>query len=78
MLKNRGKPKVQFCGICLRDSEAEQRALQLFAFLLLRCKNYSSAPESNRHNPPDHDPMFSKDSGQTELSIYPSPFVTST
>ena len=38
---------------CLRDSEAEQRALQ---FLHIHCSNvdsYSPAPESNKQNPPD-------------------------
>ena len=51
--KKKGKSKVLSRGFCLRDSEAEQRALR---FLHVHCSNlnsYSSAPESNRPNPPD-------------------------
>ena len=50
--KKKGKSKV-LCGrFCLRDSEAEQRALQ---FLHIDCSNvnsHSSTPESNKHDPP--------------------------
>ena len=51
--KKKGKSKVLCRGFCLRDSEAEQKALQ---FLHIYCSNvnsYSSAPELNRPNPPD-------------------------
>ena len=51
--KKKGKSKVLCSGFCLRESEAEQRALQ---FLHIYCSNvnsYSSAPESNEQNPPD-------------------------
>ena len=51
--KKKGKCKVVSCGFCLRDSEAEQRALQ---FLNVYCSNvnsYSSVPESNEQNLPD-------------------------
>ena len=51
--KRKGKSNVLSRGFCLRDSEAEERVLQ---FLYIYCSNvnsYSSAPESNRPNPPD-------------------------
>ena len=51
--KRKGKSKVLSLGFCLRDSEAEQRALR---FLHIYCSNvnsYSSTPESKRPNPPD-------------------------
>ena len=51
--KEKSKSKVLSGRFRLRDSEAEQRALQ---FLHIYCSNlnsYSSASESNRQNPPD-------------------------
>ena len=52
-IKKKGKFKVLSRQFHLRDSEAEQRALQ---FLHIHCSNvnsYSSDPESNRPNLPD-------------------------
>ena len=51
--KKKGKSKVPSIGFCLRDAEAEQRALQ---FLHIYCSNvssYSSASESMKQNPQD-------------------------
>ena len=42
-----------FSGKCLRDSEAEQRALQVLHMHCSNVNSYSSAPESNRPNPRD-------------------------
>ena len=51
--KKKDKSKVLSGGFCLRDSEAEQRALQLLHIYCLNVDSYSSAPESNKQNPPD-------------------------
>ena len=51
--KKKGKSKVSCGGFCLRDSEAEQRALQLLDIYCSNVDSYSSAPESNKQNPPD-------------------------
>ena len=51
--KRKGKSKVLSGRFCLRDSEAEQKAIQ---FLHIHCSNvnsHSSAPESSRQNLPD-------------------------
>ena len=48
--KKKGKCKFLSRGFCLRDLDAEQRALQ---FLHIYCPNvdsYSLAPESNRQS----------------------------
>ena len=75
-LKKKGKSKVLPRRVCLRDSEAKQRALQ---FLHIHCSNvnsYSSAPESNRQNPPERTmdlPFFFHCEHLTSLSNVPSP-----
>ena len=72
--KKKGKSKVLSRGFCLRDSEAKQRALR---FLHLYCSNvnsYSSAPESNRSNPPDRTmdlPFFFRYKHLTSLKSVP-------
>ena len=50
--KKKGKSKVLFDGFRLRDSEAEQRALQFLHIHFSNVNSYSSAPESNKQNPP--------------------------
>ena len=61
---------------CLRDSKAEQRALQ---FLHIYCSNrnsYSSDPESNKQNPLDTiiiDLPFFRYKHTTSLKNVPSP-----
>ena len=40
-------------GFRLRDSEAEQRALQSLHIYCSNVNSYCSAPESNKQNPPD-------------------------
>ena len=49
----KGKSKVLSGGFCLQDSEAEQRVLQLLHIHCSNVGNYSSAPEPNKHDPPD-------------------------
>ena len=51
--KKKGKSKNLSHGFCLRDSEAKQRALQSLHIYSSDVKSCSSAPESNRQNPPD-------------------------
>ena len=51
--KKKRKSEVLSRGFCLRDSEAEQRALQFFHIFCSNVNSYSSAPESNRPNLPD-------------------------
>ena len=51
--KKKGKYKVLSGGFCLHDSEAEQRALEFFHIYCSNLNSYSSAPESNRQNPPN-------------------------
>ena len=74
--EKKGKSKVLSCEFCLRDSEAEQKALQ---FLLIYCSNvhsYSSAPESNRPNLPDRTmdlPFFFRYKHLTSLKNVPLP-----
>ena len=74
--KKKGKSKVLFRGFFLRDSQAEQRELR---FLHIHCSNvnsYSSAPESNRPNPPDRTmdlPFFFRYMHMTSLVSLPLP-----
>ena len=62
-MQEKGESRVLWGGFCLRDSEAEQKALQ---FLHIHCSNvnsYSSAPELDKQNPPDRTidlPFFSR------------------
>ena len=51
--KKKVKSKVLSRGFCLRDSEAEQRALKFLHIYCSNANSYSSAPESNRQNPQD-------------------------
>ena len=44
--KEKGKSKVLFGGFCVRDSEAEQRALQFLHICYSNLNTYLSAPES--------------------------------
>ena len=72
--KKKGISKVLSRGFCLRDSEAEQRALR---FLHIHCSNvnsYSSAPESNTQSPPDRTmdlPFFFRYKHITSLKSLP-------
>ena len=74
--KKKCKSKVLFRRFCLRDSEVEQRASR---FLHIHCSNvnsYSSAPESNRLNPPDRTmdlPFFFRYKHITSLKSLPLP-----
>ena len=47
------KSKVLSSGFCVRDSEDEQRALQLLYIYCSIANSCSSAPESNKQNPRD-------------------------
>ena len=51
--KKKGKSTVLSGGLCLRDSEAEQRASQFLHIYCSHVKSYSSAPELNKQNPQD-------------------------
>ena len=53
LIMKEGKSKVLSYGFCLRDSEAEQGALQLLHTYCANVDSYSSASESNKQNPPD-------------------------
>ena len=74
--KKKLKSKVLSGGFCLRDLEAEQIALP---FLQIYCSNvnsYSSAPESNKQNPPDRTmdlPSSFRYKDITSLKNVPSP-----
>ena len=49
LLRNKkGKSKVLPGGFFVRDSEAKQKAFQLFHIYCSNVNNYSSAPESNK------------------------------
>ena len=70
------KSKVVSRGFCLRDSEAEQRASQFLHIYCSNVNNYSSAPESNRPNPPDGTmdlPFFFRYKHITYLKYVPLP-----
>ena len=70
--KKRGESKVLSRRFRLRDSESAQRALR---FLNIHCSNvnsYSSAPGSNRPNPPDRTvdlPFFFRYKHITSLNL---------
>ena len=49
--KEKGKSAVLSRGFCLRDSEAEQRTLQLLHIHCSNVNSFSSAPESNQGAP---------------------------
>ena len=51
--KKKDKSKFLSGRFCFRDSEAEQRALQLLHIYCSNVDSYSSAPESNKQNPPE-------------------------
>ena len=51
--KKNGKSKVLPGEFCLRDREAEQKASQFLHIFYSNVNSYSSAPESNKQNPPD-------------------------
>ena len=48
-----GKSEVLSRGVCLFDSETEQRALQFLHSYSSDVRSHSSAPESNKQNPRD-------------------------
>ena len=48
-----GKSKALSRGVCLFDSETEQRALQFLHIYCSDVRSHSSSPESNRQNPRD-------------------------
>ena len=50
--KKKGKSKVLSSAFHLRDSEAEQMALQFLHIYYSKANRYSSAPKSNKQNPP--------------------------
>ena len=73
--KKRGKSKVLSGRLCLRDSEAEQRTLQLLHIYCSNVESYFSAPESNKQNPPDRAlylPFFFRYKHMTSLKNLPS------
>ena len=49
--KKKGKSKVIFGGFCVRDSDAEQKELQLQHIYYSIANSHSSAPESNKQKP---------------------------
>ena len=51
--RKQGKSKVLSGGFCVRDAEAEQRALQLLHNHCSIGNSYASAPESNKQSPRD-------------------------
>ena len=51
--KRKGKSKHLSGGFCLRLSEEEQRASQFLHIYCSHVNSYSSAPESDKQNPPD-------------------------
>ena len=57
--KNKGKSKLLRGEFCSFDLEAEQRALRLLHIYCSNVNSYSSAPESNKQNPPDRTLPFS-------------------
>ena len=68
--KKKGNSKVLPGGSCLRDSEAEQRALQLVHKYCSNVDGYSSAPESNKQNPSNKTldlPFFFRYKGQSKV-----------
>ena len=72
--KKRGKSKLLSGGFCLRDSEAEQRALQFLHIYCLNFNSYSSAPESIRQNPRDRTmdlPFCYKHMTSLKMSLHP-------
>ena len=61
----RRKKKGKCKGFCFRDSEADQRGLQFWHIDCSSVNSCSSAPESNKQNPPDRaidSPFFLKTS----------------
>ena len=48
--KKKGKSEALFGGFCLRDSEAEQKALQSLHIFRSNVNSHSSAPDSKRQN----------------------------
>ena len=77
VLKRRqGKSKVLFGRFCLRDSEAEQRALPFVHIHHSNVNSYSSAPESDKQNPLDRPldlPLFFRYKHITSLKNHSSP-----
>ena len=74
--KKKGKSKVLSDGFCLRDSEAEQRALRFLHIHRSNVNIYSSAPESDQQNPRDITidlPFFSCYKQITSHKNLPSP-----
>ena len=51
--KKKGTSKVLSDGFCLRHSEEEQREFQFLHINCSKVNSYSSAPKSNKQNPPD-------------------------
>ena len=74
--KKKGKSEVLSGGFCLRDSEAEQRALRFLHIYCSDVNSYSSAFESNRSNPGDRTmdlPFFFRLKHITSLKSLPLP-----
>ena len=74
--KEKGKSKILSRGFCLRDAEAEQRALEFVHIYCSNLNSYSSAPESNRQNPPYRTmnlPSFFRYKHTTSPKNVPSP-----
>ena len=74
--KKKDKSKVLAGEFSLRDSETEQRALQSLHIYCSNVSSYSSAPESNKQNPPDRTldlPFFFRYKYITPLENHPSP-----
>ena len=74
--KKKGRSKVLSGGLCLRYSEAEERALQWMHICCSIVDSYSSGPESNKQNPGDRAldlPFFFRYKNRTYLQSLPSP-----
>ena len=71
-----GKSKVLSHGLCLFDSETEQRALQFLHIYCSDVRSHSSVPKSNKQNPRDRTldlPIFFRYKRLPSLKNLPSP-----
>ena len=74
--EKKGKSKALSGGFRLRDSEAEQRALQSLHIYCSNVDSYSSGPESNKQNLRDRTldlAFFLRYKHKTSLTNLPSP-----
>ena len=74
--KKKGRSKVLSGRFCFSDSEAEQRALQFLHIWYSNVNSCSSAPNSNKQNPPDRSlglPFFFHHKHIASLRKVPSP-----